>query len=85
MTPIDAELQLCGSMGCHLCELAEQVVMPLVEAGCAIELLDIIDDDALFARYQTQIPVLLNRAGHELCWPFTTEQAQALWRANDVD
>lgn len=82
MTQIDAELQLCGTIGCHLCELAEQVLMPLAVAGCAIELLDIVDDDDLYARYQTKIPVLLNRVGGELCWPFTTEQAQQLWRAN---
>lgn len=75
-----ADLQLYGTLGCHLCDVAEQVLIPLLQQGCAIEAIDIADDDALMARYQTAIPVLANGAGEELHWPFTTEQAQALWR-----
>ena len=34
------ECQLFGTLGCHLCEQAEAVVMPLVEHGLLVELLD---------------------------------------------
>lgn len=78
MAQTEADLQLLGTMACHLCELAEQVVMPLVAAGCQIEAIDIADCDELLARYQTAIPVLRGGSG-ELHWPFDTAAAQALW------
>jgi len=37
------ECQLFGTLGCHLCEQAEAVVMPLVEHGLLVELLDVAD------------------------------------------
>ena len=37
------ECQLFGTLGCHLCELAEAILMPLVEHGLMVELVDIAD------------------------------------------
>ncbi|MDE1167665.1 MAG: glutaredoxin family protein [Pseudomonas sp.] len=76
-----AECQLLGTLGCHLCELAEDELMPLVEHGLMVELLDIADDPHLFERYSLSIPVLVrvdNQA--ELAWPFDTEQVVAFLR-----
>ncbi|MCO3065701.1 hypothetical protein FA243_27335, partial [Pseudomonas aeruginosa] len=35
------ECQLFGTLGCHLCEVAEAVLMPFVEHGLLVELVDI--------------------------------------------
>ena len=69
------ECQLFGTLGCHLCELAEAILMPLVEHGLMVELVDIADSDALFETYGLLIPVLRRvDTGAELDWPFDTEQ-----------
>ncbi|MFK0088344.1 glutaredoxin family protein [Pseudomonas sp. NPDC090755] len=75
------ECQLFGTLGCHLCEVAEAVLMPFVEHGLMVELVDIADDEALVQRYQLIIPVLRRcdtRA--ELNWPFDAEQVVAFLR-----
>jgi hypothetical protein len=56
------ELTLIGKPGCHLCDDAEAVVAEVLsEFGDAVSLTkqNILDDDALFARYSEEIPVLL--------------------------
>ena len=61
MTP-KIELTLIGKPGCHLCDDAEAVVVEVLsEFGDAVSLTkqNILDDDALFARYSEEIPVLL--------------------------
>ncbi|MGO2487195.1 MAG: glutaredoxin family protein [Pseudomonas taetrolens] len=69
------ECQLFGTLGCHLCEIAEEVVMPLVEHGLMVELVDIADSDTMFEVYALRIPVLRRiDTGEELGWPFDTEQ-----------
>ena len=69
------ECQLFGTLGCHLCELAEEVLMPLVEHGLMVELVDIADSEALFETYGLSIPVLRRvDTGAELGWPFDAEQ-----------
>lgn len=72
------ECQLYGTLGCHLCEVAEALLMPFVEHGLLVELVDIADDQALFERYGLSIPVLRrNDTGAELNWPFDGEQVVA--------
>jgi hypothetical protein len=68
---------LYGTLGCHLCELAEAQLAPLLEAlllqarVIEIECIDIADDDALLLRYGERIPVLRRlRDNTELNWPF---------------
>ena len=69
------ECQLFGTVGCHLCEVAEVLLMPLVEHGLMVELVDIADSEALFETYGLRIPVLRRvDTGNELEWPFESEQ-----------
>ncbi len=69
------ECQLYGTLGCHLCELAEEVLMPLVEHGLMVELVDIGESEALVEAYGLRIPVLRRiDTGAELGWPFDAEQ-----------
>ena len=59
MTP---ELTLIGKPGCHLCDDAQLVIdSVLSEFDDPIEVIkkNILDDEALFARYSEEIPVLL--------------------------
>lgn len=72
------ETQLFGTLGCHLCEVAEAVLMPFVEHGLLVELVDIAEDEALIERYGLIIPVLRRcDSGAELFWPFDAEQVVA--------
>lgn len=68
---------LYGTLGCHLCEEAEELLRQCSAEGaapCLWETFDITLDDALFARYGIRIPVLLHPAsGTELAWPFDRE------------
>ena len=70
------ECQLFGTLGCHLCELAEEVLMPLVyEIGLWVELVDIADSEQMVEAFGLRIPVLRRvDTGEELDWPFDTEQ-----------
>ena len=75
------ECQLFGTLGCHLCEVAEAEIMPLVERGLLVELVDITDPDDLTEAYGLRIPVLRRvDTGAELDWPFDTEQVVAFLR-----
>ena len=67
-----------GTLGCHLCEQAEAVLMPFVEHGLLVELVDIAEREGWFERYALSIPVLRRvDNGAELAWPFEAEQVAA--------
>ena len=69
------ECQLFGTLGCHLCELAEAELMPLVEHGLLVELGDIAESEAMCEAYGLRIPVLRRvDTGEELNWPFDAAQ-----------
>jgi len=69
------ECQLFGTLGCHLCEQAETVMLPLVEHGLLVELLDIAERPEWVDDYGLRIPVLRRvDTGEELDWPFEPEQ-----------
>ncbi|PTS83527.1 glutaredoxin [Pseudomonas sp. HMWF032] len=69
------ECQLLGTLGCHLCEVAEALLMPFVEQGLLVELIDIADKEHWVADYGLRIPVLRRvDTGAELSWPFEAEQ-----------
>lgn len=75
------ECQLFGTLGCHLCEVAEAILMPFVERGLLVELVDIADRESDLERYGLIIPVLRRRdTGAELNWPFDAEQVVAFLR-----
>lgn len=64
-------LVLFGTSGCHLCELAEQVLLQSVMVGWQVELSDIAEDDCLLEIYSLRIPVLRHTLSQrELDWPF---------------
>ncbi|MBX9764424.1 MAG: glutaredoxin family protein [Pseudomonadaceae bacterium] len=72
------ECQLLGTLGCHLCEVAEALLMPFVEHGLLVELIDIADDEQWVEQYGLRIPVLRRiDSGAELNWPFEAEQVAA--------
>ncbi|GLK90669.1 glutaredoxin family protein [Pseudomonas turukhanskensis] len=75
------ECQLFGTLGCHLCEVAEALLMPFVEHGLLVELVDIGDDETQVDLYSLRIPVLRRcDSGAELNWPFDADQVAAFLR-----
>lgn len=75
MTP---ECQLFGTLGCHLCEVAEALLMPFVENGLLVELIDIAEHEGVVEQYGLRIPVLRRcDNSRELNWPFDAEQVVA--------
>lgn len=71
-------LVLYGTVGCHLCDLAEaMLVQILVSSPVDIYQQDIADDELLVEQYGTRIPVVYNeRNGQLLSWPFDEIQLQ---------
>lgn len=79
MTAPGPTLTLYGTPGCHLCDVAEALLAPLVSArGLSVQYIDIALDDALVARYGELIPVLRSSTGDELRWPFSLLDALKL-------
>lgn len=79
MKPDTANISLIlyGTDGCHLCEDAVVIMRELIAAGVPLQLeqVDIIDNDALLARYRDSIPVLkFVDSDAELSWPFDHQQ-----------
>lgn len=75
------ECQLFGTLGCHLCEVAEAELLPFVEHGLLVELVDIVEHQAWLDRYALRIPVLRRSdTGAELDWPFEAEQVASFLR-----
>ncbi|EON90752.1 glutaredoxin [Marinobacter lipolyticus SM19] len=61
---------------CHLCELAEALLVNTpMPAPIPVDVIDIAQSEELVNRYGTRIPVLRrNDTGAELDWPFTRDQ-----------
>ena len=67
-----SDLILYGTSACHLCELAEALVLHRQKADAvAYVKCDISESDELFTRYGVRIPVLQRADGAELDWPFS--------------
>lgn len=67
-------LVLYHTLGCHLCELAEAL---LLEQGLHFEKKDIADDEKLMQQFAWTIPVVFNpRNKQQLPWPFDSQQLQ---------
>ncbi len=76
-------LSLYHTVGCHLCEEAEEMVMDCLAARgmdtSSLKRADIADDGELLERYGILIPVLREEtSGRELNWPFGLEEIQSL-------
>ena len=64
--------------GCHLCELAANLISQLESTrGIAVVEIDIVTDEKLADRYGTRIPVVSRGSTQqELSWPFTLDQLE---------
>jgi len=80
------KLFLYTTSGCHLCELAEKILQPIIihlnrinaDSAESMQLcpVEITDDAELFERYGIRIPVIeFADSDEELRWPFTDEEA----------
>ena len=65
-------LFLYTTEGCHLCEKAEEILLPLAnEFHFKIEKVEISDDGYLVDIYGTRIPVIkMDAEPEDLGWPF---------------
>lgn len=70
-------IYLYSTPGCHLCEMAKEIIFPLLDNySLHLEEIDIADSDELIERYGVRIPVLKSpRHIDELGWPFDVAQA----------
>tara|TARA_B100001105_G_C22396568_1_gene447024 strand:- start:2362 stop:2592 length:231 start_codon:yes stop_codon:yes gene_type:complete len=68
------------SVGCHLCEQAEELLAELPKSlEFEVESVDIGTDAALVSLYGIRIPVVKNKdSGAEISWPFTLEDLRNL-------
>lgn len=68
---------LYSTPGCHLCEIAWDLLVPLVSTlPLRLEEVDIAESDDLIGRYGVKIPVLkFADSDEELDWPFDAVQA----------
>ncbi|NQZ11321.1 MAG: glutaredoxin family protein [Algicola sp.] len=75
---MEVKFELYGTDGCHLCELAEQLLAELDQLAVSkviVKRVDIIDDERLVEAYGTTIPVIKNtHSGFEMNWPFDAAQ-----------
>ncbi len=65
-------LTLMSTLGCHLCEVAAEILVSTMDpARYIVEEADIADDELLMEQYALRIPVLVDEtSGRELAWPF---------------
>lgn len=82
---------LYGKPGCHLCDIAHQLLLGLVrEYDFTLEEVDITRDDGLMARYRDTIPVVIIDNRTTLAAPIRTEDLRtalankSLSRADDL-
>lgn len=76
---------LLGTSGCHLCELAEELIREclVVKADITVELIDIAEQTQWQADYSTLIPVLLHTPTNKsLNWPFTKDDVKTFINHN---
>lgn len=72
-------LTLYVGESCHLCELARQVILPLIaEADWSLEEIKITGDKVLMQDYGVRIPVVKTSDGIEKGWPFSAGQIKRL-------
>ena len=67
------QIVLYSTEGCHLCELALELINQL-DKPIEVTEIEIGDDDHLVEKYGTTIPVAEFSNGQQLNWPFTEQQ-----------
>lgn len=82
-----AHLRLYTTLGCHLCEQAEQLLNDQQAiADLDWDAIEIADTQALIETYGVRIPVLQwSSNACELGWPFTAEQLHRWLQAQMSD
>jgi 2-C-methyl-D-erythritol 4-phosphate cytidylyltransferase len=77
---------LYTTQGCHLCEQAEALLLPLLRTEMLqMQSVEIADDDALIERYGIRIPVIrMSDSDEELGWPFDWAMLQGFLRNQGV-
>ncbi|MBF8223807.1 glutaredoxin family protein [Halomonas sp. 328] len=60
------QLRLYTTLGCHLCEELEALLVTLCPVEYTLERVEISEDETLVARYGVRIPVLVAEDGEEL-------------------
>ena len=68
---------LLGTSGCHLCELAEQLINSSLTSNqsCLIDKIDIAEQEQWQAQFALLIPVLYHpESQKQLGWPFDAQQ-----------
>lgn len=79
-------LYLYSTPGCHLCEMAREIIEPLLgDHSLILQEIDIADSDDLIERYGVKIPVLKSPQHiDELCWPFDSAQVVGFLQRNSI-
>ena len=77
---MQAKFILYSTEGCHLCELAKDVLVSAgIDKNKEIQTIDIIDDELLLKEYKESIPVVMNvNNKNKLFWPFNTEDVKGI-------
>ena len=70
-------LTLYTGVGCHLCDLARNI-LDEVPGAEFYEVVSITDDESLMAAYGERIPVVRTLSGLEKGWPFTAGQIRKM-------
>ena len=71
--------ELYSTDGCHLCDMAYELVSELKRSD-DVKVVDIVEKDALVVDYGIRIPVIKHMAsGDELGWPFAVDELAAFF------
>jgi len=74
---------LYTTAGCHLCDLALELLQTLQQrVPIILNSIEIGDDDALVAEYGIRIPVVQTPNNAELGWPFELSELLAFLQVN---
>ena len=65
-------ISLYGTSACHLCEVAEKLLMGVLSEKNYIKC-DIAFSQELFEKYGEVIPIVKRNDGKELAWPFDSQ------------
>ena len=71
------QVNLYTTSHCHLCELAQAIVLQMQDC-ISVNIIEIADDEILLANYGLRIPVLQRQDTQtELNWPFSEMEVRA--------
>ncbi len=72
-------ITLYSTLACHLCDMAEEIILSRIEeSDFFLEKLDIADDPELLKKYGVSIPVLYSsKINKELFWPFDSDSVES--------